>query len=93
MCEANLAAKVFRVFPSLDELGSFYGATETLSVSLTYFKRNEQFPDKPLGMPVPHAEIKLVDPNGNIVPIGTNGEICVRSPYILKAYKVVFFIE
>ncbi|XP_070550981.1 medium-chain acyl-CoA ligase ACSF2, mitochondrial-like [Ptychodera flava] len=39
-----------------------------------------------VGRPFPHSEIKLVDENFQIVPVNTEGEICIRGPYIFKYY-------
>jgi len=40
-----------------------------------------------VGLPVPGAEFKITDfETGALVPIGGEGEICVRSPSLLKGY-------
>ncbi|XP_070550243.1 medium-chain acyl-CoA ligase ACSF2, mitochondrial-like [Ptychodera flava] len=39
-----------------------------------------------VGRPLPHSEIKLVDDNFHIVPINTEGEICVRGPNVFQCY-------
>lgn len=65
-------------------MGTLYGSTESFISSYGYFTRGDDLPDKPLGNPVPHAEIQLVDKNGQVVTNGTAGEIWVRSPYCLQ---------
>lgn len=38
------------------------------------------------GFPCENAEVKLVDQNGKIVPIGQEGELCVRSYGVTLGY-------
>lgn len=75
---------MFKAFPSLEKFGVLYGATEALAVTMQYYSRGEYFPEKSLGSPIPHVEIKLVDSTGKTVPVGTCGELLVRSPFILQ---------
>jgi long-chain acyl-CoA synthetase len=39
-----------------------------------------------IGKPVPHAEVKIVDEEGNELPTGEVGEIIVRGPMVMKEY-------
>lgn len=39
-----------------------------------------------VGKPLARTEIQLVDPNGEAVPLGEVGEICVRGPQVMKGY-------
>ena len=39
------------------------------------------------GSPAPGAEIKIIDEIGNVVPIGEQGELCVRSNWRCFGYK------
>jgi fatty-acyl-CoA synthase len=40
-----------------------------------------------VGMPAPQNDLKIVDiATGNTVPIGESGEICVRSPAMMRGY-------
>ncbi|PQA40627.1 AMP-binding protein [Amnimonas aquatica] len=39
-----------------------------------------------IGMPVPSTELKVVDENGEELPVGEAGELCVRGPQVMKGY-------
>ena len=38
------------------------------------------------GAPVPGAEVRVCDPDGNALPAGATGEICIRGPMVCKGY-------
>ncbi|XP_070551442.1 medium-chain acyl-CoA ligase ACSF2, mitochondrial-like [Ptychodera flava] len=63
-----------------------YGSTETIVVTLHC--KGDPIDEKKwiVGRPVPHSEIKIVDDQFRTVPINTEGEINVRSPYIFQCY-------
>ncbi len=39
-----------------------------------------------VGFPLPGSEIKIVDVQGNEVPLGSAGELCVKGPHIVQGY-------
>lgn len=39
-----------------------------------------------IGLPVPSTDIRLVDEQGNDVPEGEPGELCVKGPQVMKGY-------
>ncbi|KAH8116133.1 acetyl-CoA synthetase-like protein [Phellopilus nigrolimitatus] len=72
---------------NLAELTSAYGMTETSPVSF------QSTPDDPVikrtqtvGKVQPHVKAKLIDSDGNVVPVGTPGEICVSGYLVQKGY-------
>ncbi|KAF8189860.1 hypothetical protein K438DRAFT_1832207 [Mycena galopus ATCC 62051] len=78
----SLIAKI-----NLSELTNAYGMTETSPVSFQtvpadpIIKRVET-----VGRVQPHVKAKLIDPDGNIVPVGTPGELCVAGYLLQKGY-------
>jgi fatty-acyl-CoA synthase len=71
----------------LREITIAYGMTETSPVS---FQSSTTDPlDKrttTVGQIQPHLEVKLVDPMGEIVPVGETGELCTRGYSVMKGY-------
>ena len=61
-----------------------YGMTETASM-VTY---NHYFRHVigSVGTPVNTVEVQLMDPEGNVVPEGREGEICIKGPNIMNGY-------
>jgi len=39
-----------------------------------------------IGLPMPNTEMKLIDDDGNEVPVGTPGEIAIRGPQVMDGY-------
>ncbi|WP_434353092.1 AMP-binding protein [Psychrobacter sp. HD31] len=39
-----------------------------------------------IGLPFPDTDVAILDDEGNLVPIGESGEICVRGPQVMKGY-------
>ena len=68
----------------------FYGQTE--APQTLFVMRKEQHDVEDLsrlascGMPVPWVHVVLLDEDGNEVPRGEPGEICVRGPLVMKGY-------
>ncbi|KAJ7695457.1 acyl-CoA synthetase [Mycena rosella] len=72
---------------NLVDLTNAYGMTETSPVSFQttpadpIIKRVET-----VGRVQPHVKAKLIDPEGNVVPVGTPGEICIAGYLLQKGY-------
>lgn len=39
-----------------------------------------------VGLPVPGTALKVIDDEGNELPIGERGELCVKGPHVMKGY-------
>jgi long-chain acyl-CoA synthetase len=39
-----------------------------------------------IGVPIPSTEVSIRDDNGNAVPVGQPGEICIRGPQVMVGY-------
>ena len=39
-----------------------------------------------VGLPAPGTALKVIDENGNELPIGERGELCVKGPQVMKGY-------
>ena len=40
-----------------------------------------------IGRPLPFTETKIINPSsGEIVPLNTDGELCVRGPHVIQEY-------
>ena len=61
-----------------------YGLTETAALIST----NPVGREKPgsVGLPVPGTEVRVLDEQGRSLPTGEVGEICCRSPAVMKGY-------
>ncbi|NRB05009.1 MAG: AMP-binding protein [Rhodobacteraceae bacterium] len=71
----------------MHELTICYGMTETAPVSF------QSFTDDPVnkrcetvGRVHPHLEVKIVDPDGNTVPVGATGELCTKGYSVMQGY-------
>jgi long-chain acyl-CoA synthetase len=62
-----------------------YGLTETSPAvcinPLTLLEYNGS-----IGLPVPSTEVSVQDDQGNMLPQGESGEMCVRGPQVMKGY-------
>ena len=62
-----------------------YGLTETSPV-VTANPRNEYLRIGTVGLPVPGTTLKVVNDEGEELPIGERGELCVKGPQVMKGY-------
>lgn len=68
----------------------FYGQAEAIT-TVTVMRREEHDLSSDLrlascGRPVPEAQVRLFDVDGNEVPEGEPGELCVRGPLLMSGY-------
>ena len=62
-----------------------YGLSET-SPSATCNPTNATSYSGTIGLPMPSTEIAIRDDDGNDVPLGSPGEICIRGPQVMAGY-------
>jgi len=62
-----------------------YGLTET-SPAVCINPLNLKEYNGSIGLPVPSTEVSVQDEEGNILPQGETGELCVRGPQVMKGY-------
>jgi len=62
-----------------------YGLTET-SPAVCINPLNLREFNGSIGLPVPSTEVSVQDGEGNILPQGEIGELCVRGPQVMKGY-------
>jgi long-chain acyl-CoA synthetase len=63
-----------------------YGLTETSPVVSMQPTSAETVFTGTIGLPLPSTEIVIRDDNGNDLPVGERGELCVRGPQVMKGY-------
>ena len=39
-----------------------------------------------VGLPLALTDIQIIDENGNICPVGTRGEVCIKGPQVMRGY-------
>ena len=83
-----------RLAEGIERLGSiffqFYGQAEC-PMTITVLRREEHLAGRAerlasCGRPVPWLDVALLDDDGQEVPQGEAGEICVRGPLVMKEY-------
>ncbi len=69
------------------ELENRYGPTEaTISVTVWHCRPGETVARLPIGRPLPVAEILLLDPAFEPVPLGATGELCIGGVCLARGY-------
>jgi fatty-acyl-CoA synthase len=70
------------------EMTIAYGQTETSPViTQTPYNASIELRTSTVGPPLPHTEVKIVDPEARtIVPIGQAGELCCRGYQVMRGY-------
>ena len=62
-----------------------WGLTESSPVGTANMPRTTDFTGS-IGYPIPSTEISIRDDDGNALPIGSVGEICIRGPQVMRGY-------
>jgi long-chain acyl-CoA synthetase len=62
-----------------------YGLTETCpAVTINPMSLKEY--NGTIGLPIPSTDVKICDEEGNELPCGESGELCVQGPQVMKGY-------
>ena len=81
----DLARKIAALFP-----GKFasqgYGATETSSVSTSNGAEDYLARPDSVGPAVPGCDLRVIDPDGNVLPVGAVGELEIYGANVVKGY-------
>ena len=72
---------------NMREVTICYGMTETSPVSFQSYV-NDPIDKRcaTVGRVHPHLEVKIVDEEGNLVPVGAEGQLCTRGYSVMKGY-------
>jgi long-chain acyl-CoA synthetase len=62
-----------------------WGLTESSPVGTANLPREPEFSGS-IGYPIPSTEISICDDDGNALPNGSVGEICIRGPQVMRGY-------
>ncbi|RTL70786.1 MAG: acyl-CoA synthetase [Pseudonocardiaceae bacterium] len=65
-----------------------YGLTEvTMGATIGPSARSAVRKPGTVGPPVPDTEIAILGPDGDELPDGTEGEVCIRGPQVMRGYR------
>ncbi|KAF1065706.1 AMP-binding protein [Variovorax sp.] len=62
-----------------------WGMSETCAIGTNNPVSNTKFTGT-IGLPLPSIEIAIKDDEGNSMPIGESGELCIKGPNVMKGY-------
>lgn len=62
-----------------------WGLTETSPAACINPPDLEEY-NGSIGLPIPNTDLSVQDDQGNILPTGETGELCVRGPQVMKGY-------
>ena len=66
-------------------LAEGYGLTETSPVAVCNpIDGTERIGT--IGIPLPNTDVKIIDDNGNDLPVGERGELCIKGPQVMRGY-------
>lgn len=62
-----------------------WGMSETCAIGTNNPVSNTEFTGT-IGLPLPSIEIAIKDDDGNSLPVGQAGELCIKGPNVMKGY-------
>jgi len=62
-----------------------WGMSETCAIGTNNPVSNTEFTGT-IGLPLPSIEIAIKDDEGNSLPVGTPGELCIKGPNVMRGY-------
>ena len=62
-----------------------WGMSETCAIGTNNPVTNREFSGT-IGLPLPGIDVAIKDDEGNSLPIGASGEICIRGPNVMSGY-------
>lgn len=81
----ELVKRLKVTFPKV-KVQNLYGQTENTPAASSLLDEYALQKIGSVGKPLKNTEIKIVDPDGEEVPVGEVGEICVKGPQVMKGY-------
>lgn len=81
----NLLNRIKEVF-NVQQIMALYGATETTAITFLSLLKGKMLERKTVGRIGECIEAKIVDPEGNVVPFGTAGELYIRGYLTMVGY-------
>ncbi len=62
-----------------------YGMTETSPAVCINLMTGKRF-NGSIGLPIPSTEVSIQDDEGQLLPLGEKGELCVKGPQVMQGY-------
>ena len=81
----ELVKNLKETFPNV-AVQNLYGQTENTPASTSLLDENALTKIGSVGKPLAKTEVRLINPDGELVQIGEVGEICVKGPQVMKGY-------
>lgn len=81
----ELVKRISELFPHVQPSNG-YGLTETSALTTSNSAEDYQAKPDSAGAPAPVCELKIVNQQGESLPIGEIGELCVKGPQVVAGY-------
>jgi amino acid adenylation domain-containing protein len=84
----RLKAEYIRNLMGVGEVYNTYGPTES-TVCATYYRcdKDQELPSNiPIGKPITHYQVYILDKYHNLLPVGVSGELCVAGAGVTRGY-------